>query len=71
MSLVLTVEAVVGNAEVFTPSNRVSWIFRYPTVVQAQLVRPERSFDVAGGSGSNLAGGGKKKKVCQDPDSLP
>jgi hypothetical protein len=66
----LTVEAIVGDAEIFAPSNRIPWIFRHPTIVQAELIRPERSLDDAGFSGRNLSERRRKKGVS-GPDLLP
>jgi len=51
----LTVEAIVGDTEIFTPPNRISGILRHPAVVQPQLVGPERGLDGSRVSGSNLA----------------
>jgi len=64
VSLVLAVEAIVGNTEIITPANRIPRVFRHPTVVQAELVRPKRSLYGAGDSRINLAKKeGKKRYV--------
>lgn len=56
----MTAEAIIGDTEIFTPSNRISWVIRNPAIVQPELVRPERGLDVTGCSGPNLAERRKK-----------